>query len=563
MKYCGVLKRMGLALSAAALCSLMLAPGLAGAADVAVPSEKDETVYVYTNADGSVKSSEVSTILKNPDGALKLSDSTNLADVKGEGDVSHSGSGSSLTWDAEGKDVTYTGKTSAEAPVAMRVTYTLDDQPVTADELAGKSGKVTIRYDFENHSMQTAAIRGVSQTIYTPFTCVTALMFDGDDFKNVTVENGKVINDGNDIVVAGFAMPGLKQSLGTMADDADVPDHFTVTADVTNFELKSTMTIVTAGIMSEFDADSLGIENLDEASALTDAMGQLIDGSSKLTDGLNVLKDGITAVNEGTSALSSGVTTLSGGLYQLAYGSGDVPGLAGVSDSASQLVDGLEKVSTGIQQIADETTGLPAAAATLTELASTYADEATTVAAAQTELAALVAAAGDTPPAHDNLNKILGDAGTMADAVNQVAPGVQSASDNLKSASATLASIVTNAKSLPQGLATAFEVAKELYGGATGLEAYTVQLEDTTKKLAEGAQAAVDGSKTLTQGMQTFNDEGVAQLVNTLQNDFGGTLDRMNALSDAAKSYTNFGGITEGTTGSVKFVFETDAIKKQ
>lgn len=550
MKYCGVLKRMGLALSAAALCSLMLAPGLAGAADVAVPSEKDETVYVYTNADGSVKSSEVSTILKNPDGAFKLSDSTNLADVKGEGDVSHSGSGSSLTWDAEGKDVTYTGKTSAEAPVAMRVTYTLDGQPVTADELAGKSGKVTIRYDFENHSTQTAAIRGVSQTIYTPFTCVTALMFDGDDFKNVTVENGKVINDGNDIVVAGFAMPGLKQSLGTMADDADVPDHFTVTADVTNFELKSTMTIVTAGIMSELDAKSLGVGEFDDASALTDAMGQLIDGSDKLTTGLEELASSSKQLEAGASSLLGGAQALEGGLYALAS-----------DDALGKLQTGAASLASSIGQISgkvsESKTMLAEAAATL-ENAGGSAEE---LAAAQAVLESNKGKISEDDYA--TLSKALADGAKSAQTAGAIGGKLKDADASFEALVAGLNSAEQGASSLESGAAGAIDAANELAAGAQQLVGGAEQLNIAVPQLTQAMQQAADGSKTLTQGMQTFNDEGVAQLVNTLQNDFGGTLDRMNALSDAAKSYTNFGGITEGTTGSVKFVFETDAIKKQ
>lgn len=550
MKYCSVLKRMGLALSAAALCSLMLAPELAGAADVAVPSEKDETVYVYTNADGSVKSSEVSSILKNPDGALKLSDSTNLADVKGEGDVSHSGSGSSLTWDAEGKDVTYTGKTSAEAPVAMRVTYTLDGQPVTADELAGKSGKVTIRYDFENHSTQTAAIRGVSQTIYTPFTCVTALMFDGDDFKNVTVENGKVINDGNDIVVAGFAMPGLKQSLGTMADDADVPDHFTVTADVTNFELKSTMTIVTAGIMSELDAKSLGVGEFDDASALTDAMGQLIDGSDKLTTGLEELASSSKQLEAGASSLLGGAQALEGGLYALAS-----------DDALGKLQTGAASLASSIGQISgkvSESRTMLAEAAAALENAGGSAEE---LAAAQAVLESNKDKISEADYA--TLSKALADGAKSAQTAGAIGGKLKDADTSFATLVSGLNSAEQGASNLESGAASAIDAANELAAGAQQLVGGAEQLNIAVPQLTQAMQQAADGSKTLTQGMQTFNDEGVVQLVNTLQNDFGGTLDRMNALSDAAKSYTNFGGITEGTTGSVKFVFETDAIKKQ
>jgi len=550
MRCCDMLRRMGLALSAVALCSLALAPGLAAAADVAVPSEKDETVYVYTNADGSVKNAEVSTILKNPDGAQQLSDSTNLADVKGKDDVAHSGSGNSLTWDAKGKDVTYTGATTAEAPVTMHATYTLDGQTISAAELAGKSGKVTIRYDFENHSAQTVTIRGVSQTIYTPFTCVTALMFDSEGFRNVTVENGKVINDGNDMIVAGFAMPGLKQSLGKMADDADVPDHFTVTADATNFELKSTMTIVTAGIMSELDTASLGMGDLDEASALTDAMGTLIEGSGKLTTGLEELASNSKQLEAGATSLLGGAQALEGGLYALA---GD--------DALGKLQAGAASLVSGIAQIADkvaESRTLLSDAATALEGASAAAGE---LAAAQAVLESNKDKISEADYAV--LAQALADGAVAAQTAGVVGGKLKDADTSFEALVSGLETAKQGASGLESGAAEAIGAAGELAFGAQQLVYGAEQLNIAVPQLTQAMQQAAEGSKTLTQGMQTFNDEGVAQLVNTLQNDFGGTLDRMNALSDAAKAYTNFGGITEGTTGSVKFVIETDAIKKQ
>ncbi len=559
MKFSDVFKHAGLALSAIALSSLALAPSVA-AADTAAPTEKDETVYVYTNADGSVKNAEISTVLKNPDGAAELSDSSNLTDIKGEKDTTFSGSGSSIVWNADGKNVTYKGATASEAPVSIRVSYTLDGQPISPDQLAGKSGRITIRYDFENHSAVTATIRGTTQTIYTPFTCVTALMFDGKDFKNVTVENGKVINDGDDMIVAGFAMPGLKQSLGSMADNADVPDHFTVTADVTNFELKSTMTVVTAGILSELDSSSIGMGDLDDASALTDAMNTLIDGSGKLTTGLDALASGASQLSAGTNALTSGADSLSGGIYALAYGYGDTPGLTAARDGATALAGGLSQLSNSLAALANAETGLPAAAGALSTLSAEYADEASTVAAAQAELAALAEASG---LPHDNIDKVLADASVMSATLAATAPGVEAASAGVYEAAAATATLSSNAQALPAGLSAAVDAAEILQVGAAELEAGAAQLEAAAQQLATSTQEAANGSKTLTQGMQTFNNEGVSRLVNVIENDYGGLLDRMNALSDAAKAYSNFGGITDGTTGTVKFVFETDAIKKQ
>ena len=557
-----LIRPVGRMLAVLGVACLALAPCIAFA-DGTLASDKGETVNVHATADGAVKDVEVSVLLKNGAGARELADVTNLTSVEGDDGQSFSTEGSMLVWTADGEDVSYTGTSSAELPIGMSVSYTLDGQPVSASELAGKSGHVVIRVDFENRSQAPATVNGSSQTVYTPFTCITALMLDGKRFSNVTVENAKVIEDGDDIIVAGYAMPGLKESLGPLADDASIPDHFTVSADVAGFELKSTMTIVTAGLMSDLDVEGLGLGDMDNVDALTSAMDQLIEGASKLTEGLGDLKDGAAAINEGAGALSQGMTSLSGGLYLLTYGSDDTPGLEGAAAGAASLSGALGELSAGLSKIADAETGLPAAATALTGLAAAYADEATTVDAAQAELQALLEAAGDAGLPHENLDKALLDAGTMAASIGQVAPGVQTASDNLKEASASLSAMALNAESLPQGLSMAVQAAEQLYGGALELEGYTEQLEDATGKLAEGAKAAAEGSQALGEGMSTFNDEGVSKLVSTLKNDYGGLLDRVNALSDAAKSYTNFSGITPGTTGSVKFIIETDPVKKE
>ena len=539
----------GLALSAIALCGIALGPNMAVADDAPVASQKDETVYVYTTADGTVKSEEVSTVLKNSNGAAELSDYSSLSSIEGKDDATFQGSGGSIVWNAAGEDVAYTGATSAEAPVSIRVSYTLDGQAIAADQLAGKSGHVTIRYDFENHSATNATVNGVSQTIYTPFTCITAIMLDGKDFKNIEVENGKVINDGSDTIVAGYAMPGLKQSLGSMANDADVPDHFTVSADVTDFELKSTMTIVTAGLMSDVDTESLGISNLDDASALTEAMGQLIDGSSTLTTGLEEMASNAKQLESGVAALQEGAGALSSGLYEMA---GD-EGLGALSSGASAFED-------GIVLIAGSTAELKAK---LEE--------------AKTALDSSVPAANPFDGAQELLDKHsteLGEdykslseaitAGTaMYSSLSGVSAGLGTAIESLGALNAKLDEAKKNAADLASGASEAVKGAKAFAAGASSLEDGAAQLNAAVPKLTEAMQAAAEGSKKLTEGMQTFNDQGVSQLVSTLQNDYGGLLDRMNALSDAAKSYTNFGGITPGTTGSVKFVIETDGITKE
>ena len=542
--------------SGLALCTCLCMPALAFAADAQVPAEKNETVYVYTNADGSVKSTEVETVLKNPSGAERLSDSTNLTGVESTDDATHEGSGASLVWNAAGDNVHYKGASSLAAPIAIRISYTLDGNPISADELAGKSGTVCIRYDFVNESAETAAIRGANQTIYTPFTCVTALMLDGDDFKNVSVENAKVISDGDDVVIAGYAMPGLGESLGPLADDADIPDHFTVTADVTDFELKSSMTIATAGLMSDFDVDSLGIGDVDQASALYDAMGQLISGSVKLGEGLDLLAGHLKELETGTTGIQSGAETLSGGLATLAGDSG----LGYLNACANTLSASVGQIGDAVAGLKSELTAVSTSLSEATAQSEQFQDA---VAVMEANKAAIVKEGGMSEADYGSVVQALQSAQVMAGTVQAIAAGITENAAKIDELNAKIDLVKQGAVELASGAYMASQSAWALTEGAESLEEHLAQLSQAVPALTQGAQAAADGSKQLTQGMQAFNDQGISQLVYTLQNDYGGLLDRVSALSDAAKSYTNFGGITEGTAGSVKFVFETDGIEKQ
>ena len=52
--------------------------------------------------------------------------------------------------------------------MSMSIHYTLDGKTVTPSELAGKSGKVTIRFEYENNQYEVRTVNGVSQKVYVP-----------------------------------------------------------------------------------------------------------------------------------------------------------------------------------------------------------------------------------------------------------------------------------------------------------------------------------------------------------------------------------------------------------
>ena len=103
-----------------------------------------------------------------------------------KGSEEFSQNGEKLTWQADGADIYYQGKTDSEAPVSLKVTYYLDGNEIAPKDLAGKSGKVTIHYDYTNNSSYEETVNGNKQTVKVPFAAVTALVLD-DSFTIATL----------------------------------------------------------------------------------------------------------------------------------------------------------------------------------------------------------------------------------------------------------------------------------------------------------------------------------------------------------------------------------------
>lgn len=291
---------------------------------------KDETVYVLAGADGSVNKIIVSDWVKNGLNADSIMDMTALSDIENvKGNETYTAKGDATVWNAAGNDIYYQGNIEKELPVGMTVSYKLDGKAVTAEEIAGKSGRVTIRFDYENHQYENVMINGKEEKIYVPFAMLTGMRLDNNTFRNVQVSNGKIINDGENTAVVGIAFPGMQENLGISRNDLDIPDYVEITADVTDFSFGTTVTIATDDLLSDLDTsdlDSLGDlgDSLDE---LTDGMDKLLNGSSDLYDGLctlleksEELVDGIDKLAEGAKELKDGAKTLDKGAGQIKAG---------------------------------------------------------------------------------------------------------------------------------------------------------------------------------------------------------------------------------------------------
>lgn len=306
-------------------------------------TDKEESVYVLADAYGTPTEITVTAGLKNPGPDAELTDVTTLTDiVNKEGDETYTKQADgSILWENYGSDIHYEGKadTSSELPLTVTVTYFLDGKEVGADELAGASGNIKIRFDYKNNTQENGSI--------TPFAAITGLMLSEDNAHNITVTNGSSRYMDGEYLVYGFALPGVTAALDldtmelTKEEEIDLHDFMEVSFEAEDFELDFTATMVSNGLLEEKDYDKV-IDKLDE---LTDKLEDTTDQVNDLKNKISKLKNGGEKLRSGADSLYQGLSQVNAALAQAAQAD---PSLAGLAASVSQLTDGSKQLADGV-----------------------------------------------------------------------------------------------------------------------------------------------------------------------------------------------------------------------
>ncbi|MBQ9007644.1 MAG: hypothetical protein IJ092_14930 [Atopobiaceae bacterium] len=375
LSYIGRKRAWGAVVTAGLVASLVL-PTTA-IASTGTP-DKTETVYVQTDASGLVSEVKADVLLSNNAQTDTLTDRTRLGDIEpqDEDQTFTLAQDGSLVWTTGGKQVSYRGTSSERPPVDVLMSYTLDGTRVTPEELAGASGHLVMRMDYANSSSSHQTVAGKERVVSTPFVCVSLVSFDADLAKNVKVTNGSIMEDKGGCAVVGYAVPGLERSLGSDIEglDLDLPTYVEIEADVTDFALDPVRTFVTAELFEDLDASKLKENGTDgSASALTDAMDQIISGSGSLSDALGQIAKGSSALNGGATALKVALGILPSGLSELSTGANTLSeklaeasavagemsrGATGLSDAAALSLQGLDGAAASVGQATSSVAGL-------------------------------------------------------------------------------------------------------------------------------------------------------------------------------------------------------------
>ena len=671
---------------------------------------KEESVYVKADASGNVKKTTVSEWLKNPEKGT-VSDTSELKDIKNvKGDETfETGSNNNVSWKSEGNDIYYQGTIDKELPVDVKVSYKLDGKSISPKDLKGKSGKVEIQFSYDNKSKQTVNVNGEDVEMYTPFTMVSAMMLSSDEYSNVSVENGKLISDGDKNIVVGVAFPGLANNLNLkdLDMDIDIPETVTITADVKDATVGTSITMASAELMNEFglnDIDSFddlqdSIDDLEDATnqlvdgskeaadgskELADGAGTLNDGAGTLASGAGTLADGVNTLNEKSGTLVSGVNTLASGVgtytagvasiaknsqlisdnmqslqggvnkleeqiaAQATQGLGEIktninnaktgvdqinsaittslgegkPGVQGILSNASQALTGAyvtidqndvnvtvnsvslknsESVNKIIEDSAlsdDEKNALKNAinsAITKDNMNIEYKVELnengnSKLNSAQQKIATanglVTTANGALSQLSDSMNTISGGLSALAgengigqleaafakngsvdqgfaqlgQGVSELAVGTQALADGAAELNKNSAPLMAGVTSLKDGGSQLASGVSQLASGANQVADGAGTLAGGTQTLLDGANTLADGNQTLADGMQEYKEEAIDKLTDLFNGDISGVTDRIDAMTNLAKEYKSFAGISDGVSGTTKFIIETEGI---
>lgn len=329
---------------------------------------KNETVYVIADAKGSAKKVIVSDWIKNTAKADSINDVSNLKSIENlKGDEKYEmNSDNMCVWDANGNDIYYQGTSKEDLPVDLTVSYKLDGKAISPSELAGKNGKVTMRFDYNNKQYENVKIDGKEQKIYVPFVMLTGMILDNEKFSDIKVSNGKIINDGEHSYVAGFACPGMQENLDIDKDKVDIPDYVEITADAKNFELSTTLTLASNDVFS--DADFSKVD--EKVNKLSDSLDDMMSATNKLIDGSSTLYNGLKTLLNKSDTLVKGVQTLTENAQKLKDGAGTLDSGAGQVNNGAQSVDSgvaelqgyIATLSNGLGDISSNSSTLNAAA---------------------------------------------------------------------------------------------------------------------------------------------------------------------------------------------------------
>lgn len=426
---------------------------------------KNQVVYTKLDGDGNKTGVFVVNSFSAPKGStiedagvydkvVNLSTTKKLADK--DGHVAVEGQGE--------QDFVYQGDLSKDTqlPWNVSVSYKLDGKDVTAEELGGKSGKLSMKLTVAPNP----EYKGTGEYTDNYLVQVTGMLKDSECHK-IDAEGATAAANGSDTQLTYMVLPGSTA-------------EYTVNADVEDFEFDGWQIVgVPLSLALDVDSSDMDTSQLNELedgiAAANDGAGLVKDGAATLSEALGVANNGAGQLMAGANAAADGVTKLADGSAQVNDGAGQVAAGAGaLADGSTTLDGGASQVAAGAGTLAQGTASLMSQLPTLT-------------------------------------------GGTQA-----LAQGTGALVGGVKQLDGGLATLQEGAKQLQGGVAQLTDQqagAPALAAGANKLKGGLDELTAKNEELTGGAQGVAAGAAALAQGINDgLSQETVDQIVGGLAN---------------------------------------------
>ena len=518
---------------------------------------KNETVYSKIDTNGNVIKTTVTDKLINDN---KLDTITDLTDLDKIINLSNNNTfnkdNNQITWNTSGNNLTYQGISNKELPISINISYKLDGNSITVDDLLGKSGHVDITLKYTNNERNLVYVNGTNTYLYTPFIVTMGTIIKDTDATNLKITNGKIINNGLSNILVGISAPGLYESLN-MYELKDL-DTITISYDTTSFNLPTIYNVATSKLLEDND---LSIFN--KLNTLTSASTSLKENIDALTEGSNKLLESSITLNNGTSQIYQNLSYVNQKLKEINEGT------INLDNGLNDIINTLNKVKESLNNSSnDESIGK------LKLLIDTDLNTANNLKAMNDTLKANYE--------EYNLKNITYKEAITADPTmnlynlklayennyennNQLITLLNSNASALTETLTTLNNIDTEVSNMLSTLTTYLEKAHdgstELANGTTALSTGVNILTTKVEELYNGTTALSEGINTLNTGITAYNEEGITPLSNTINNNLSGNISKIKKLADLGNNYQTFTMKNTTDNGETKFIIVLDGQK--
>ena len=578
-------------------------------------ASKSETVYSNLDSNGKAYKTIVSTQLTNEDKSDEITDISNLLNIENtNGDETFKKEGNQIVWDSNGNNIYYKGESDKQLPVECKITYELNGEEISAEELKGKSGNVKIKINYTNNEKHIVSINGKQVTMYTPFIIVAGTKIDNAKNKNIQITNGKIVDNGESTLAVGIAMPGMQENIGISKSKIDIPEGIEISMETEEFEMGNIIAVVAVkGIDEDLTSDLNSMYS--QINELSNASNQIVAGANQLKDGTTELVNGVDQLKEGTGTAYAGSKQIKNEVEE---------STKNLKNDNTPAIDSktLESIKAQAMQSATLSDEQKAGIAAQAKAAATLSDEQKAGIAAQAKAGAkltdaqkagivaqakvaakltdeqkagIIAKAQSAYPTEltdaekqlilvvaRNTAESTAEATALEVAQNTAyqtaeATALEVAQSTATQTAETTALTVAQSTAIQTAGATATQTATQV--GNQAKQKFTNQvvsqmstlgsalseltngletIDNGVSALAVGTNKLDNGALQLASGVKTFNDQGISKINNLVNGDLRNFASRLEKINELANEYNNYAGIQDGTEGEVRFIMIVD-----